>query len=297
MVAARDIIAFAVHELGATVIGSQIDFDVVAPASIGSMRAGTVGFMSHPIPSNVLPEDRCIVVASERVGSEHAVTIIVERPRLAFGEILAAFFVQRPPAGAHPSVIIDPSATVDPTASIGAFTVIGPDCHIGSGTIIGRHVVLSGMVRLGAECVIMSHAVIGEAGFGIEVRQDGSLLRLAHVGGVTIEDGVHIGNFTAVASGTLEPTVIGEGTQIDNLVHVAHNVRIGRNCQIAASAEISGSVVLEDDVYIAPRVAINQKLKVGTGSFIGTGSTVTRSIPPDSLAYGAPAKVVRRRSE
>jgi len=297
VVAAREIVEFARHKCGASISGERDQFDVTEAVAFSSLRPGTVAFTAGAIGPDAGPDFACIVVARARVASTTALTVVTERPRLVFGEILSRFFADVAHGGIHRTAIIDESSVIGPGVSIGPYSLVGPDCVVGSHTTIGSHVVLARRVEIGRSCVIMSSAVIGEDGFGIEARTDGSLLRIPHIGGVQIHDAVRIGNFTAVASGTLEPTIIGAGTQIDNLVHVAHNVTIGKNCQIAASAEISGSAILSDEVYIAPRVAINQKLSIGARSLIGTGSTVTRSIPEDSIAYGSPAKVIRKRSE
>ena len=65
--------------------------------------------------------------------------------------------------------------------------------------------------------------------------------KIPHVGRCIIEDDVEIGANPTIDRGSVDDTVIGAGTKIDNLVQVAHNVRIGRLCLILAQVGISGS--------------------------------------------------------
>ncbi|HEY0181702.1 MAG TPA: UDP-3-O-(3-hydroxymyristoyl)glucosamine N-acyltransferase, partial [Rhodopila sp.] len=113
------------------------------------------------------------------------------------------------------------------------------------------------------------------------------------LGRVMIEDDVEIGANTTVDRGTLEDTVIGAGTRIDNLVQIAHNVRLGRACVIVAQAGISGSTVLEDQVVLAGQAGIVGHLRIGAGSRIGAKSGVMADVPPRSDMIGAPAQPVK----
>ena len=53
--------------------------------------------------------------------------------------------------------------------------------------------------------------------------------------------------------------------------------------------------VIEADCWIGSRVSIMEGILIGRGTIVGTGSIVTRSLPPYSVALGAPARVVRAR--
>jgi UDP-3-O-[3-hydroxymyristoyl] glucosamine N-acyltransferase len=64
-------------------------------------------------------------------------------------------------------------------------------------------------------------ARIGSDGFGY-VQRDGQHLKIPHVGGCIIEDDVEIGANTTIDRGSIDNTVIGAGTKIDNLVQIAH---------------------------------------------------------------------------
>ena len=105
-----------------------------------------------------------------------------------------------------------------------------------------------------------------------------------------IEDDVEIGANSTIDRGTLEDTVIGAGTRIDNLVQIGHNCRIGRACVLVAQAGVAGSTVLEDQVVIAAQGGIAGHLRIGTGTRIGAKAGVMANVPPHSDVLGAPAQ-------
>jgi UDP-3-O-[3-hydroxymyristoyl] glucosamine N-acyltransferase len=133
---------------------------------------------------------------------------------------------------------------------------------------------------------------IGQDGFGFAITPEG-FQTVPQLGRVLIEDDVEIGANSAVDRGTLEDTVIGAGTRIDNLVQIGHNVRIGKACVIVAQAGISGSSVLEDQVVLAGQVGVAGHLRIGAGSRIGAKSGVMADVPPRSDLAGAPAQPVK----
>jgi maltose O-acetyltransferase len=104
---------------------------------------------------------------------------------------------------------------------------------------------------------------------------------------------------------------IGAGTFINYAVSLsAHaSVEIGEHCMIGNYAVIMDSdyhdlldrtkpgrpepIVIEDDVWIGIRATILKGVHIGRRSVIGAGAVVTTDIPPDSLALGVPARVVK----
>ena len=162
--------------------------------------------------------------------------------------------------GAHDAVVAllpelygpaDPAPTIAPTArigdgvqlgervSVGEYVVIGDGCVIGNDTRLFSHATLYPGTVLGARCRVHSGARLGSDGFGY-VFKDGAHQKIPHVGRCVIGDDVEIGANTTIDRGSIDDTVIGDGSKIDNLVHIAHNVRLGRGCLVMAQVGIAG---------------------------------------------------------
>jgi UDP-3-O-[3-hydroxymyristoyl] glucosamine N-acyltransferase len=235
------------------------------------------------------------------------VLLKVANPRIALARALPLFF----PPDACPAEV-HPSAVIAPTAKVHATAFVGPNCVIGSGTRIGARSVLMGGnnigrdtqigedVRLFPNVVIYPRAqignrvsihagtVIGSDGYGYVLDQ-GKHRKILQIGNVVIHDDVEIGANTAIDRGALGSTVIGEGTKLDNLVHVAHNVTIGRHCLITGQVGFAGSTHLGDYVVIAAQSGIADHLKIGNQATIGAKSGVMRDIPDGGKVLGIPA--------
>jgi UDP-3-O-[3-hydroxymyristoyl] glucosamine N-acyltransferase len=187
--------------------------------------------------------------------------VIVAKPHEAMLALLPKLYEMptRPFEGVHPSAAVAADAVIDPTACVEAFAVIGARATIGRGVWVGPHCVVGDGVRVGADARLVSHvtlypgADIGERTIlhaGVRIASDGfgyvfdggQHRKLPHVGGCLIGNDVEIGANSCVDRGSIDATVIGDGTKIDNLVHVAHNVRVGRRCLLVAGTGIAGSV-------------------------------------------------------
>ena len=89
----------------------------------------------------------------------------------------------------------------------------------------------------------------------------------------------------------------GEITLGNNVV-LSPNVRIyaiGHDPKTESLEGVAGPVVIEDDVWIAANSVLLPNVRVGRGSVVGAGSVVTKDIPPNSIAVGIPAKVIKKR--
>jgi UDP-3-O-[3-hydroxymyristoyl] glucosamine N-acyltransferase len=84
-------------------------------------------------------------------------------------------------------------------------------------------------------------------------------------------------------------TVIGAGTKMDNLVHIAHNVMIGKCCLLAGMAGVSGSSKLGDGVVMAGQSGISDNITVGDGAMLGGKCAVLRDVPKGGRVFGIPA--------
>jgi len=148
-------------------------------------------------------------------------------------------------------------------------------------------------VKLGKNVRIGPGTVIGCDGFNQVRDDDGSLMRVPHVGGVVIGDNVEIQSNCCVSCGTFDDTIIGSGTHVDNLVHIAHNVIIGRNCRITAGVIIAGNVKIGDNCFLGIGCLIRDQVAIGDNVTIGMGSVVIHGVPNKAVVVGNPGRVTR----
>jgi len=235
------------------------------------------------------------------------VLILVQDARVAMARVLPVFFpLEKQPSGIHPGAIIDASAQIDPTAHVGPYCVVGAhvrlgarsvlrggnhigrDCQIGDDVCLFPNVVVYARTQIGHRVSIHAGTVIGSDGYGY-VFDEGRHRKVLQIGNVIIGDDVEIGANAAIDRGALGSTVIGQGTKIDNLVHVAHNVVMGRHCLIMGQVGFAGSTRLGDYCVIASQSGIAGHLKLGNQSTVGAKSGVMRDIPDKGVVLGYPA--------
>ena len=260
------------------------------------------------------------------VSSELISTIEAERPRLAMMKLLHLFYM--PPEstpGIHPTATIHPTAKLGENVSIGPNVVISRNASIGKNSKILANVYIGRSVQIGENClfhpgcnigdnaiignkVILQHGVsIAADGFSFvtenpnnvenareegKVKEDNTdqkIYKIPSVGSVVIGDDVEIGANTCIDKGTIENTVIGEQTKIDNLVQIGHNCKIGKGCMIVSQVGIAGSCKIGDRVVIAGQVGMADHIEIGSDTIIMAQAGVTRSFPDKQILIGAPA--------
>ena len=159
--------------------------------------------------------------------------------------------------------------------------VIGNDCVIGSGVVIKNTI-------LGNRVVIQDGCKIGQKGFGF-IPFKSKNVKIPHIGKVVINDDVEIASCCTLDRGSVDDTVIGKNTYLDNQVHVAHNVKIGSNCMIAGQVGFAGSSIIGNNVSIGGQAGISGHLKIGNNAKIGGGSGVVNDIDDNQIVMGYPA--------
>lgn len=252
--------------------------------------------------------------------------IFAPRPRMAMSGITAMLDRgQGFQTGIHPSAVIDPTADIGEDVSIGplaiisagarigAGSVIGPHCFVGTDVVIGAHALLREMVSIGARArigdrfIAQPGARVGGDGFsyvtpevsGVENARKSlgdqgdaaaqSWVRIHSLGAVTIGDDVELGTNCTLDNGTIRDTVIGDGSKLDNLVHVGHNSRVGKDCLLCGQTGISGSVDIGDNVVLGGQTGVADNLFIGSGVVAGGGTKILSNVPAGRVIMGYPA--------
>jgi UDP-3-O-[3-hydroxymyristoyl] glucosamine N-acyltransferase len=198
--------------------------------------------------------------------------ILVDNPKISFSKLVTDLFKVKEDIKIHPTAQILKGA------------------KIGRNVFIGPNTVIYGNVEVQSNSIIGANNTIGADGFGYEKDPKTSeLFKFPHLGKVIIGKNVEIGNNTCIDRGALSDTIIGEGTKIDNLVHIAHNVVIGRNCCIIANSMIAGSTSIGDNTWIAPNAALREHISIGKNVLIGLGAIVTKPVADNEIIAGFPA--------
>ncbi len=234
--------------------------------------------------------------------------IIVKQPLEKLLSLLPRLYPERPPQpGVAATARIGKGATLGERVSVGEYVVIGAGSKLGSDVVIGAHSVVGEMATIGdgarlwpgvtiyprasigSRVIIHAGARIGSDGFGYVFR-DGAHNKIPHVGRCIIGDDVEIGANTTIDRGSIDDTVIGRGTKIDNLVHIGHNVRIGEKCLIMAQVGVAGSVTIGDGAILAGQAGISGHLSIGAGARVAAQAGVFGDIPAGETWSGYPAR-------
>lgn len=209
--------------------------------------------------------------------------------------------------GVHRSAVVAPTARVAESAFVGAGAVVGAEatvgekariganCVVGAGARIGEATVLHPSasiypgVVLGARVIVHSGARIGVDGFGY-VHSDGAHVKVPQAGECVVEDDVEIGANCTIDRGSIGRTVIGVGSKLDNLVHVAHNVSIGPRSILVAQVGVAGSTRTGPGVSMGGQAGVIGHLKIGKGARIAAQAGVIGDVAPGATVSGYPAR-------
>ncbi len=304
---ASDIAAICGGELrgdGATLVDSVAPLSRAERNNLSFLADGRYSAMLTTATPGVLlvtPE------LAESTGSVPA-RIIVAKPAAALLELLPRLYPQsdRVPAidltarigrGARIGdrvtldayAVIGDGAVVDDDVVVGAHCVIGSGVTIGNGSRLFPHVTVYSGGRIGERVTLHSGVRIGSDGFGY-VFTGGVHSKIPHVGRCIIGNDVEIGANTTIDRGSIDDTMIGAGTKIDNLVQIGHNVHVGSLCLIMAQVGIAGSARIGDGCVIAGQAGLGGHINIGAGARIGGQSGVFGNVPAGEVWSGYPAR-------
>ena len=297
------------HEIAALIGGEVTGDGSIKVSGLANIAMAHAGDLIFAVPPHI---DEAKISAATAVLIPHDTqnfpkpAIKVADPRAAFAKLLELFTPKiEIPIGISPKAHIGkdakifdgatimPFAVVDDGAQIGRGTVIYPHVYIGQHAIIGEDTIIysSATVRefckVGNRCVVHSSAVIGSDGFGFTTA-NGVHTKVPQVGNVIVEDDVEIGAHVGIDRAAMGSTIIGHGTKIDNLVHIAHNCKIGANCLIVAQTGISGSTTVGDNVTFGGQVGTVGHITIGGNSIYAARSGISKNMPEGFFGAGFP---------
>jgi UDP-3-O-[3-hydroxymyristoyl] glucosamine N-acyltransferase len=190
------------------------------------------------------------------------------------------------------NVLIGKNCKIGKNCFIGSNTIIEKGVSIGDNCVIGSQIVIRNSL-IGDNVVVQDGCKIGLKGFGFIPLKEKNL-RFPHIGKVIIKNNAEIGANCTIDRGSMNDTVIGKNTYLDNQVHVAHNIKIGNNCMIAGQVGFAGSSIIGDNVSIGGQAGVSGHLKIGNNVKIGGGSGVVKDVKDGTVVMGYPAVSLKK---
>ena len=279
----------------AAIIGCQYvgndDFPVLGMNEIHVVEPGDIVFVDHPkYYDKALQSVATIVLINKEVDCpEGKALLISDDPFRDFNTLTKHF---RPFQFAN--------VAISDSAKIGEGTHIQPNCFIGNNVSIGKNCLIHSNVSIydntviGDNVIIHSGTILGADAFYYKKRPEG-FDQLVSGGRVVIENNVGIGALCTIDKGVTGDTTIGEGTKLDNQVHVGHDTVIGKKCLIASQTGIAGCVIIEDEVTLWGQVGTTSGITIGTKAVVLGQTGVTKSIEGGKSYFGTPVEESREK--
>lgn len=289
----RDVADF----LQARVLGD----DSIAITSINELhklKKGSITFVDHEkyYHQVIYSAASVVIIDQEMDFPEGTALLLVDNPFEAYNRL-----AKHHHPGSTLNEGVSPAAYISETAEIGKNTVIEPHAVIGNHVKIGANCLIRAnttigdYTEIGNNVIIHANCAIGNDAFYFKTNGYKGHERWHTIGRVVIQDDVEIGAGSTIDRGVSGDTIIGLGSKIDNLVHIAHGVVIGKHCLIAAQVGIAGKTVVQDNVTIYGQVGISKALVIGQRATILAKSGVSKSLPGGNKYFGAPAAEARQR--
>ncbi len=110
---------------------------------------------------------------------------------------------------------------------------------------------------------------------------------------------VEIGEGTVICAGVITSTDyrLGQHVLLNRMATVAHDDDLHDFVTIAPSTVISGNVTIGEGTDLGTNATVNQGVEIGAWTIVGSGAVVTKSLPANCTAVGAPAKPIKERPE
>ena len=276
--------------IDAKFVGEQ-DFIISGINEIHVVESGDIVFVDHPkYYQKALESAATTILINKEVDCPEGKSLLIsDDPFRDFNKITNHF-----------NPFINSKESIATSASIGKGTIVQPNVFIGNNVRIGKaclihpNVTIYDNTVIGDNVVIHANTVLGADAFYYKNRPEG-FDQLISGGRVILKDNVHIGASCTIDKGVTGDTTIGNGTKIDNQVHVGHDTKIGKKCLIASQTGIAGCVTIEDEVTLWGQVGTNSGITIGKGAVILGQTGVTKSIPGGKTYFGTPISESREK--
>ncbi len=287
--------------------------EIISLSGIANSKVGDLTFAmdEERFASAEQSQSSCILTTKNTRTSSKPL-IRVHNPKLAF-LIAYNILLQKPgrEASIHPTAAIASSVQLGENVCIASHVTIEEDVVIGNNVMLESGVTVKRNCKIGDFChlqnqvvlyentilennvVLHSGVIVGSDGFGY-VKDKGIIYKFPQLGKVIIRENVEIGANSTIDRGSLDDTIIGPNSKIDNLCHIAHNVKIGKNFIMAAQSGIAGSTVIGDNVTISGQVAITDNVTIGHNVKVGGKSAVIGHIEDNAVFWGIPARPLKQ---
>ncbi len=276
--------------IDAKFVGEQ-DFIISGINEIHVVESGDIVFVDHPkYYQKALESAATTILINKEVDCPEGKSLLIsDDPFRDFNKITNHF-----------NPFKNSKESIATSASIGKGTIVQPNVFIGNNVRIGKaclihpNVTIYDNTVIGDNVVIHANTVLGADAFYYKNRPEG-FDQLISGGRVILKDNVHIGASCTIDKGVTGDTTIGNGTKIDNQVHVGHDTKIGKKCLIASQTGIAGCVTIEDEVTLWGQVGTNSGITIGKGAVILGQTGVTKSIPGGKTYFGTPISESREK--
>jgi UDP-3-O-[3-hydroxymyristoyl] glucosamine N-acyltransferase len=267
------------------------NFPVFGMNEIHVVESGDIVFVDHPkYYDKALNSAATIVLINKKVDCPEGKALLISDDPFRDFNTLTKFF--KPFQLSY--------ASIATSAQIGEGTIIQPNVFIGNHVAIGKNCLIHPNVSLydhtviGDNVIIHAGSILGADAFYYKKRPEG-YDQLLSGGRVVIKDNVGIGALCTIDKGVTGDTTIGEGTKIDNQVHVGHDTVIGKKCLIASQTGIAGCVIIEDEVTIWGQVGTTSGITIGAKAVILGQTGVTKSVEGGKTYFGTPIEESREK--
>ena len=267
------------------------EFPVLGMNEIHVVASGDIVFVDHPkYYDKALASKATIILINKEVSCPDGKSLLIsDDPFRDFNKLTNHF-----------NPFIAATATISISAIIGDNTVLQPNVFVGNNVKIGNDCIIHSNVCIydnaiiGNNVTIHSGTILGADAFYYKNRPE-KFDKLLSGGNVLIEDHVDIGALCTIDKGVTASTIIGEGSKIDNQVHIGHDTVIGKRCLIASQVGISGCVIIEDFVTIWGQAGITSGITIGEKAIISAQSGVSKSLEGHKSYFGTPADDFRKK--